>query len=327
MLKGGQPVAQYLEIQPSPVRGWTPRDEGKLSNAAPLREGISNEVETQQTELINDLTTGSSDSSGNDLVNVGWNDAGDSHSLDMLFCSFPTTSSSSSDDMLRLLPPETTVDPLAVFTLSPTVSGPTECYSTIPETDNSQKTKTTTVLADPYLNTLQSSQTSFNLACLHNARSLGISIEEFYTFKCLTLCSPFYRRASPSDDPKTLLASVSDPGAPVHLQPTLAQVLFPHHPMFDLIPLPVLRERAITLAATSPGLFDPLDLKKDILRGGLVCWGGSGGLGQPWDMRSWEAAPWFLHKWRLLVNGPEGDLWQQSLWWQSMRQQNPAIMN
>ncbi|KKK23146.1 hypothetical protein P175DRAFT_0527168 [Aspergillus ochraceoroseus IBT 24754] len=178
-------------------------------------------------------------------------------------------------------------------------------------------------LPNPYTNRLHTTRTSLLTACMYNALSIGIRMQEFLNYNSMTVCSPFYRPATAGDDPKALLAAVSNPSIPIHLRPTLPQVLFPHHPFFDLIPIPVLRARAITLAATSPNLVNTFDLKKDIVEGGLVCWGAVDtanlASGQPWDLRSWEAAPWFLQKWKLLLNGNDGDLWQQSIWFQAMR--------
>jgi hypothetical protein len=92
--------------------------------------------------------------------------------------------------------------------------------------------------------------------------------------------------------------------------------------------MPVFRARAITLAATRPHLVNMTELKKDmVVEDGLVLWSPTSssvsshqrdGRGQPWDIRSWEAAPWFLRKWRMLVDG-EGEVWKQSLWWQTAR--------
>lgn len=179
-------------------------------------------------------------------------------------------------------------------------------------------------LADPYQNAMSFSQITILTICAQNAKCLGMAPEDFISDNCLSLCSPFYRPVSAADDPSTLLAAVSRPYTPKFLQPTLSQILFPHHPIFDLIPIPAFRERAIMLASTSPSLLNSLELKQDIMCGGLVCWGtryGSnhGGKGQPWDLRSWEAAPWFLKKWRLLVGGKDGDLWKQSMWWRNLR--------
>ncbi|PLB53581.1 hypothetical protein P170DRAFT_473439 [Aspergillus steynii IBT 23096] len=180
-------------------------------------------------------------------------------------------------------------------------------------------------LADLYLNRLQLPKTSLLQAFAFNARCLGIGPEEFASYSCLSFCSPFYRPVTMTDDPQGLLAAVSRPAIPPHLQPTLPQVLFPHHPILDLLPLPGLRARAIMLAATAPFLLDAFDFKKDVVDGGLICWAARrGGNDQPWDKRSWEAAPWFLRKWRLLVDGPQSDLWQQSAWWQGMRGEVPV---
>lgn len=190
--------------------------------------------------------------------------------------------------------------------------------------DNSYNHEKSAYLADPYQNAISFSQITILNICAQNAKCLGMAPEDFISDNCLSLCSPFYRPASASDDPTALLAAVSRPCTPKFLQPTLSQILFPHHPIFDLIPIPAFRERAIMLATTCPALLNSLELKQDIMCGGLVCWGtryGSnhGGNGQPWDVRSWEAAPWFLKKWRLLVGGKDGDLWKQSVWWRNIR--------
>ncbi|KAE8376931.1 hypothetical protein BDV26DRAFT_293613 [Aspergillus bertholletiae] len=155
-----------------------------------------------------------------------------------------------------------------------------------------------TVLPDLYRNTLELTHSALLRACLHNAQSLGISIKQFFSYECMSLCSPFYRaNTAMSDDPHALIKNVSSPSTPAHLQPTLPQILFPHHPILDLLPWPALRTRAVMLAATAPTLVDAVDLKRDIVeKSGIVCQGE-----QPWDMHSWVAAPWFLKKWRLLL--------------------------
>ncbi|KAK9387830.1 hypothetical protein V1515DRAFT_534592 [Lipomyces mesembrius] len=137
-------------------------------------------------------------------------------------------------------------------------------------------------------------------AYLYNARCLGFRIQDITTRECP---SPFYRPTTAADDPKALLGAAASLSIPAHLQPTLPQVLFPHHPCFDLLPFHVLRARAITLAAVTPQLFNLFDLKKDIIEDGLIYDRKDNGSKKPWDMRSWEAAPWFLNKWRLLIDG------------------------
>ncbi|KAL4815800.1 hypothetical protein BDW67DRAFT_163651 [Aspergillus spinulosporus] len=165
---------------------------------------------------------------------------------------------------------------------------------------------------------LTENRTHLLTACMHNALSIGITIDELFTYNCMTLCSPFYRPATPSTDPKSLLASVlsANPSIPIHLRPTLPQILIPHHPVFDLIPLPALRTRAIVLSAAGTNLVNMFELKRDIIEGGLICWGLDDcehdkerkGQGQPWELGSWKIAPWFRAKWRLLLSEVGVDL-------------------
>jgi hypothetical protein len=79
------------------------------------------------------------------------------------------------------------------------------------------------------------------------------------------------------------------------------------------------RERAITLASMDPPAYNRSELKRDILRGGLVVWRSRGKEeGLPWDRRSWEVTPQFWSKWGWLIE-EQGRVEQQSKWWQSMR--------
>ncbi|KAL2438854.1 hypothetical protein ABEF95_014495 [Exophiala dermatitidis] len=182
-------------------------------------------------------------------------------------------------------------------------------------------------LPDLWCNNIQfNSSTIFN-AFLTIAVRLGFNLRDLVDAKnCLSTAtnSPFYRPTSPQDDPQALLAAAQLPFAPSNLQPTLPQILIPHHPFLDLIPFPAIRASAITLAAAMPNAFSMTELKKDVyIHGALVCWvGGRGiGSGQPWDPRSWEAAPWFLHKWRLLLGGETGEMWKTSTWWRESRRE------
>ncbi|KAL2846883.1 hypothetical protein BJY01DRAFT_263208 [Aspergillus pseudoustus] len=210
----------------------------------------------------------------------------------------------------------------------PSTSASASTYTyTIPETNNNQDPRLafrptasrSTLLADPHKNYLQTPKTNLISACLHNASLIGISLEEFFSYNCMSLCSPFYRQTNLSTDPQALLADVtaSFPFAPAHLRPTLPQILIPHHPLFDLVPIPRLRSRAIILSASVPHLVDMFELKADIVEGGLLCLGSrdgvalkAGGSGQPWEGGSWETAPWFFTKWKLLLDKSSGgDLW------------------
>ncbi|KAL4973000.1 hypothetical protein BDW66DRAFT_162430 [Aspergillus desertorum] len=111
----------------------------------------------------------------------------------------------------------------------------------------------TAAFPSPTESRLTPRRTHLLTACLHNASLLGIAIDDFFTYNCMSLCSPFYRPSSLSTDPKFLLASI----------------LIPHHPIFDLIPMPRLRTGAIVLSAAGSNLVNMFELKTDIIEGGL----------------------------------------------------------
>ncbi|KAL2869455.1 uncharacterized protein BJX67DRAFT_347396 [Aspergillus lucknowensis] len=230
--------------------------------------------------------------------------------LDILFPETSTTESSLSNGLFDISNHQLSLPP-------PPEENACEEVETSPSTPPSNLGLT------PYRNTLKQTKTHLLSACYHNVSTIGMSIEAFFTMNCFSLCSPFYRPATVSDDPKALLETVtaSVPFVPANLRPTLPQILIPHHPIFDLIPIPVLRSRAIILSTTVPHLVNIFELKQDIFEGGLVCWGlgedvmsltrrGSGsGSGHPWDLRSWRVAPWFFDKWKMLLSGDAGDFW------------------
>ena len=148
-------------------------------------------------------------------------------------------------------------------------------------------------------------------ALLHNALILGFDLEYIASCNAHT-SSPLHRPSLPHDDPETILAASvkSLPTTPPEfLKPTLTQVLIPHHPSLDLIPLPELRDRAITLSAAMPGVFNVWEMKLDIYRRGglrkLDVRKGKDGKSRscpPWEKSSWVAAPWFLQKWRIIID-------------------------
>ena len=108
------------------------------------------------------------------------------------------------------------------------------------------------------------------------------------------------------------------------LRPTAAQLTIPHHPSFDILPWPGFRSNICH--AIAHGLIDDNELCLDLMNDGIRCWGSTDedslhgrGRGAPWDARSWEAAPWFLEKWEMLIDGRNGDMWKNSEWWRAMR--------
>jgi hypothetical protein len=108
----------------------------------------------------------------------------------------------------------------------------------------------------------------------------------------------------------------------------------PHASYLDLIIFPSMRSNLLTYTTQStpstnhpsPVEFDINELLVDMVEGGLRCWGnanpaasGKGGMGCPWDMRSWEASREFCRKWWFLVGGVAGEVWRTSEWWWGMR--------
>lgn len=146
-------------------------------------------------------------------------------------------------------------------------------------------------------------------ACLSNAICLGIKVTEL--MHCEQPCmSPFYRpMAHMNEDPTALVAGASYNSLPASLRPTPAQILIPHHASLDLIPLPRLRERAILTCAAMPHVFCLWEMKLDIYtRNALVCRGrdvSDESTSWSWDMRRWQAAPWFASKWKLVIDADE----------------------
>lgn len=176
-----------------------------------------------------------------------------------------------------------------------------------------------TLFADPLANTLEVKETTVLTAIIQNARALGFNLEDVASCR-YDMMSPLYQPARPGDDPAALLSSSlchamfggrsgEKRPPPPDLRPTLNQVLIPHHISLDLIPFPALRDRLIVLSAAMPETFNMWELKLDIYeRGGLTVLKGRRGRGsdseggyQPWDKRSWVAKPWFLKKWRMIV--------------------------
>lgn len=147
----------------------------------------------------------------------------------------------------------------------------------------------------------------------HNCMKIGLSIEEFMKPTCQ---SPWYSPLS-----KARSSALTSICVPPDLIPTPAQICYPHHPFIDTIPFPWFRERAIKLASMDPPAYNRIELKKDILRGGLTVWRSRGKEeGLPWDRRNWEVQPWFWEKWSWLIE-EQGRVEQQSGWWRSMRGQ------
>lgn len=168
---------------------------------------------------------------------------------------------------------------------------------------------------DPALDGIFLSRQSQIEVVFYNCMKIGVTIEELMKPTCQ---SPWYSSTPLSTSAS---AALTLGRVPPDLFPTPAQLRYPHHPFIDTIPFPWFRERAITLASMDPPAYNRRELKKDILRGGLIVWRSRGKEeGLPWDRRNWEVQPWFWEKWGWLVE-EQGRVEQQSSWWRSMRGQ------
>ncbi|CCT69558.1 uncharacterized protein FFB20_05906 [Fusarium fujikuroi] len=187
---------------------------------------------------------------------------------------------------------------------------------------------------DLYMNMLQFSPAAIFTSCLTNALSLGLdpsviancSVEHISPFYQPNLSSTL-NHAALIQAGSNILSTFDNTSIPIHLRPTMAQILIPHHTSLDLIPIPFLRERAIMLSAAMPHVFNNWELKLDIYeRGGLTIWRLKHEKGEsvrdtypPWDMKSWEAAPWFMKKWCMLMGREYDKMRNQSVGWQIVR--------
>lgn len=173
-----------------------------------------------------------------------------------------------------------------------------------------------------YTNHLRIKQFSTVAAIRVNAELLGITFEELTN---PATESPFYsnavmKRSSNLAFPPKLLELKP------HLQPIDPQIQYSHHAWVDLIPCPIFRQRFIQLTTTNPPMINQHEFCLDVENNGLVCWGSYigeadevSGAGAPWDIRSWEAQPWFLKKWWFVLGGQEGGIFQQTKWWHELR--------
>ncbi|KAI1045795.1 hypothetical protein LB505_013901 [Fusarium chuoi] len=208
------------------------------------------------------------------------------------------------------------------------------CNEKFSETVDASVNKLEPNFPDLYMNMLQFSPAAIFTSCLSNALSLGLdpsiiancSVEHISPFYQPNLSSTL-NHAALMQAGSNILSTFDNTSIPVHLRPTMAQILIPHHTSLDLIPIPFLRERAIMLSAAMPHVFNNWELKLDIYeRGGLTIWRLKHEKGEsvrdtypPWDMKSWEVAPWFMKKWCMLMGREYDKMHNQSIGWQVVR--------
>lgn len=107
---------------------------------------------------------------------------------------------------------------------------------------------------------------------------------------------------------------------PPSLQPTEYQLSQPHHPWFDVLPFPKLRE---TLIARQ-GEYDDTELCIDMLgmdeatSVGLLVWR------DPWDPAAWEMTEQFVRKWGWLFKSSL-ELRSSTTQWRSLRGEDAIV--
>lgn len=176
-------------------------------------------------------------------------------------------------------------------------------------------------LPSVYTNQLRFKQFSTVAAIRINADLFGLTYEELIDPASE---SPFYKDAISKEGTKSISSKLLD--SMPHLKPVDLQYQRSHHAYVDLIPCPIFRQRFIQLTTMEPPMIDKHEFCIDLENDGLICWGSFigdteevCGSGAPWDIRSWEAQPWFLKKWWSVLGGQEGGLFQQSKWWHEIR--------
>lgn len=107
------------------------------------------------------------------------------------------------------------------------------------------------------------------------------------------------------------------------LQPVEIQCKSPHRSYIDVFPFPTLRSNLIRASAGDEDYkgFNELEFCLDLSKEALVIWGSGHGVhgGEPWNPRSWEAKPWFLNKWAMVL---DEELIESSRWWRRLREED-----
>ncbi|KAK4077879.1 uncharacterized protein Triagg1_3573 [Trichoderma aggressivum f. europaeum] len=186
--------------------------------------------------------------------------------------------------------------------------------------NHGERERQTIIPPAPFLliNHIRLRDMTFLAATLAIAASIGVTSEDYLNDRP----SPFYIFSNATS--VQTAARYFEQTVKPHLRPSLTQLSQPHASYLDLIIFPEFRERAVTFATNDPCLLDQQELFNDMISGGLTCWGnadngvGTRGNGVPWDMRSWEAKPWFTRKWWFLLK-EDNEMQDASNWWRQMR--------
>ncbi|UKZ57514.1 hypothetical protein TrVGV298_011372 [Trichoderma virens] len=135
--------------------------------------------------------------------------------------------------------------------------------------------------------------------------------------------SPFFSYTSPADNmPQFRL--------PQSLAPTALQRSIPHHPWFDILPFPQMRDNLLSLESGTSTVMEHHRYDADSLchwmvgldtsqtESGLILWG------DPWNLASWEVTAEFFYKWGWTLEGCV-DLFKSTNYWRARRGEKPLF--
>jgi hypothetical protein len=118
---------------------------------------------------------------------------------------------------------------------------------------------------------------------------------------------------------------------PTSLIPTDLQRSTPHHPWFDILPFPQMRDNLLRLESNTSTAVDSPNYDADSLchwmvgldtrqkEAGLIVWG------EPWDVASWEVTADFYQKWSWTLEGCF-DLFKSTNYWRARRGERPLFV-
>ncbi|KAJ6088727.1 hypothetical protein N7486_009988 [Penicillium sp. IBT 16267x] len=153
-------------------------------------------------------------------------------------------------------------------------------------------------------------QLNFTRAIIENIRILGLKLDHFHD----DAISPFNTAGPWQDDTLQNL--------PIGLQPTMIQRSIPHHPWFDPLPIPQMRDNLILAGEFEDETQLCLDMEGSGStrsgRGGIIVWG------DPWDPAGWEVTEAFAHSWGWVIMKCD-DLANSTNWWRAKRNEKPLF--
>lgn len=133
--------------------------------------------------------------------------------------------------------------------------------------------------------------------------------------------STFFSAASVSASASSSSAPTTMLNLPPSLQPTPLQVSRRHHPWFDILPFPALRDTLIAHQDEyddSQLCMDMIGLGGEEAQAGLLVWR------EPWDPHGWEMTDEFARKWLWLFN-TSAELTGSTAYWRRQRGE-PAMV-